>query len=406
LSINNLKIIKVLWLQSKFKHLFWNITKSEIDLVNVLINIVERDDAFATEGIDRNQLGYVIDTNMHELSSSLGFLELRIETIMQTLESLSKSVATIYHENDNSVLMSKATFVYQYNISSTDNDINKRLNIIVNTTLVKLLRNNLHLFALLYRIDKYGLKSKYSKIIYEKFYKKDRTVSTYSIEELVRMIDFGLEYKELTWSRLNSNILKRVSKELNEKTNLYFEYNKIKSTVAETNRVQTAEVRIVTHVAPEVEDPDTYFSKEFLMNRKVAYYVERDINRKFKEITRFKTKDAIENPEAYKHKLRKEAFKLRDEYEAKVLLQEWLNNIKYNNYEHEGLVVLQDYSKDNQFITVNNNYKLYDIEKGVEVSTSARDTRMKIQSFMKKGHYDIVETTEYIKNCSISYTMG
>jgi len=106
------------------------------------------------------------------------------------------------------------------------------------------------------------------------------------------------------------------------------------------------------------------------------------------------------------HKLRTDAERLRDDYQAKVLLQEWLNNIKYNNQDHEGLVILQDYSKDNMFITVNNNYKLYDIEKNVEISTSARDTRIKINAFLKKGDYNIVETEDYMKNCSISYTQG
>ena len=389
-----------------FKHLFWNLNKEDIDLLNVLINIVERDDAFDAEEFNYSQIGYIIDTNMHELSSSLGFLELQIETVIQRLESLTKSVATIYHESNNNILMAKATFIYQYNVTSTDSDINKRLNIVVNTTLIKLLRDNSYLFELMYRIDRYGLKSKYSKIIYEKFYKQPRSSQLFELEELTKLIDFGLEYKELTWSRLNSNILKRVATEINEKTDLYFEYEKVKSTISTTNRTQTTEIKIVTSVAPEVEMPDTYFTKDFLMSRKIAYYIERDIKHKFVAVSKFKTQEFIKDPEAYMYKLRTEANKLRPEYEAKVLLQEWLNNIKYTNHDHEGLVVLQDYSKDNQFITVNNNYKLYDIEKQVEVSTSARDTRMKIQAFMRKGHYDILETEDYIKDCSISYTMG
>jgi len=389
-----------------FKHLFWNLNKEDIDLLNVLINVVERDDAFDSEEFDYSQIGYIIDTNMHELSSSLGFLELQIDTIIQRLESLTKSVATVYHEAKNNILMTKATFIYQYNITSTDSDINKRLNIVVNTSLIKLLRDNSDLFELMYRIDRYGLKSKYSKIIYESFYKKARTSQTYNIQELTKMIDFGLEYKELTWSRLNSNILKRVASEINDKTDLYFEYEKVKTAIAETNRTQTTEIKIVTSVAPEIDLPDTYFTKDFLMSRKIAYYIERDIKYKYQAVSKFKTREVIKDPEAYMFKLRTEANKLKSEYEAKVLLQEWLNNIKYTNHDHEGLVVLQDYSKDNQFITVNNNYKLYDIEKQVEVSTSARDTRIKIQAFMRKGQYDILETENYIKDCSISYTMG
>ena len=389
-----------------FKHIFWNLTKEEIDLLNILINIVERDDNFDAEDFDYSQFGYIIDTNMHELSSCLGFLELKVDTVIQRLESLSTKIATIYHEDDSNVYMTKSSFISQYNVTSTNNDINKRLTIIVNTKLIKVLRENKELFELLYRFERYGIKSKYSKIVYELFHKKDRHVEIYEIDALVKTLDFGLQYSEMDWSRLNSNILKRVVKEIADKTDLYFEVEKVKSVVGASKRMQTTTIKIATSIAPEMELPQEYYTEDFLMERKVAYYIERDIKHKFKQTSKFKGKDVIKDPESYMHKLRTEAEKLHDEYSAKVLLQEWLNNIKYSNHDHEGLVVLQDYSKDNHFITVNNNYKLYDIERKVEISTSARDTRIKINAFLKQGEYNIVETEDYIKDCSISYTQG
>ena len=389
-----------------FKHIFWNLTEEEIDLLNILVNLVQRDDNLSEEDFDYSQFGYIIDTNMHELSSCLGFLELKVDTVIQRLEALQVKVATIYHEADNNIFMSKASFVYQFNVTSTNNDINKRLSIVVNTKILKILREKPSLFELLYKFDRYGLKSKYSKIVYERFYKEGRNVETFEIDQFVKAIDFGLKYSSMEWSRLNSNILKRVSKEINEKTDLYFEVEKVKTTVASTKRLQTTEIKITTSTAPEIDPPKTYYTEEFLMDRKIAYYIERDIKHRFAESSKFKGKEIIKDPEAYMHKLRTDAERLRDDYQAKVLLQEWLNNIKYNNQDHEGLVVLQDYSKDNMFITVNNNYKLYDIEKNIELSTSARDTRIKINAFLKKGEYNIVETEDYIKNCSISYTQG
>lgn len=389
-----------------FKHIFWNLTEEEIDLLNILVNLVQRDDNLSEEDFDYSQFGYIIDTNMHELSSCLGFLELKVDTVIQRLEALQVKVATIYHEADNNIFMSKASFVYQFNVTSTNNDINKRLSIVVNTKILKILREKPSLFELLYKFDRYGLKSKYSKIVYERFYKEGRNVETFEIDQFVKAIDFGLQYSSMEWSRLNSNILKRVSKEINEKTDLYFEVEKVKTTVASTKRLQTTEIKITTSTAPEIDPPKTYYTEEFLMDRKIAYYIERDIKHRFAESSKFKGKEIIKDPEAYMHKLRTDAERLRDDYQAKVLLQEWLNNIKYNNQDHEGLVVLQDYSKDNMFITVNNNYKLYDIEKNIELSTSARDTRIKINAFLKKGEYNIVETEDYIKNCSISYTQG
>ena len=389
-----------------FKHIFWNLTTEEIDLLNILVNLVQRDDSLSGEEFDYSQFGYIIDTNMHELSSCLGFLELKVDTVIQRLESLQIKVATLYHEDDENIFMTKASFVYQYNVTSTNNDINKRLSIVINTKILKILRDEPTLFELLYRFDRYGIKSKYSKIVYERFYRAGRHVETFEIDDLVKALDFGLQYSTMEWSRLNGNILKRVVKEINEKTDLYFEVEKVKSTVASTKRLQTTEIKIMTSTAPEMELPATYYTEDFLMERKIAYYIERDIKHKFTQTSKFKGKEVVKDPEAYLHKLRTDAEKLQDEYKAKVLLQEWLNNIKYNNQDHEGLVILQDYSKDNHFITVNNNYKLYDIEKKVEISTSARDTRIKINAFMKKGDYNIVETEDYMKNCSISYTQG
>jgi len=389
-----------------FKHLFWNLNEADIDLLNVLINIIERNDDFEEDDFDYKQIGYIIDTNMHELASCLGFLELKVDNIIQRIEALQKSIATIYYEDDTNIYMTKASFIYQYNVSSTNNDINKRLNIVVNTKIVKILREKKSLFELFYKFDRYGIKSKYSKIIYERFYDRDKTVEVLDIDTLSKEIDFGLKYKSLDWSRLNSNILKRVVKEITEKTDLYFEYEKVKTVHGDSKRKQTTKVKISTSVAPETDTPKGYFTNEFLMKRKIAYYIERDIKARFAASKKFKVKDIIKNPKAYMYKLRKIAEQNYDEYEARVLIQEWLNNIKYKNSDYEGLVVLENYSKDNQFVTVNNKYKLYDIKKKIEISSSARDSRIKINAFMQRGSYNIIETEQYIKECSISYTQG
>jgi len=257
-------------LEPIFKHIFWNLTSEEIDLLNILVNLVQRDDSLSEGDFDYSQFGYIIDTNMHELSSCLGFLELKVDTVIQRLESLQVKVATLYHESNNNIFMTKASFVYQFNVTSTNNDINKRLSIVINTKILKILRDKPSLFELLYRFDRYGLKSKYSKIVYERFYKEGRNVETFEIDELVKAIDFGLQYSSMEWSRLNSNILKRVSKEINEKTDLYFEVEKVKSTVAATKRLQTTEIKITTSAAPEIDLPKTYYTEVFVIDRIIA----------------------------------------------------------------------------------------------------------------------------------------
>lgn len=393
-------------MEAEFKHIFWNLTKSEIDMLNVLINIVERNDDFDNEiGFNYTSPFYIIDTNMHELSSSLGMLSLNVDSIQKTLDLLNKNNATLYYEFEKDRFLEKSTFVQKFIVTSSKKDINKRLKMWVSTSIIKVMRENKELFEQFYKYEKYGLRGKYSRILYDIFSKKDRMVETYDIDDFIAMVDFDLEELQInTWSRLSSNILKRAANEINEKSNLYFEYENVKDKLASTNRTQTMKVKIVAQTAPEAEFPETYYDDDFLMDRKITYYMERDVNTKYTAASRFGT---IKDEDSYKFSVRKDLKKNKDEYEARVLLQEWINLVKYNNSDHHGLVVLTDFTADNHFITVNNNYKLYDIEKKQELTTSARDTRLKINEFMEKhGDYDIVETEKFLKDCSISYTKG
>lgn len=394
-------------MEAQFKHIFWNLSQSEIDLLNVLINIVERNDAYDnTEAFDYSTPQYVIDTNMHELSSSLGFLTLNIDHIIRTLESLSRNTATVYYEHDYDRFMDKTTFVQKFTITSTKKDINKRLRMLVSTSLIKILREDKKLFEKFYRYEKYSLRSKYSRIIYDHFMKLGKPSIEYDIDEFIDIIDFELDELQIdSWSRLSTNVLKRAAKELHEKSNMYFDYANVKDKISDTNRTQTTKIKFSTRFAPEMELPGEYFTNDYLMKRKIAYYVERDLNNRVEAQLRFKAK--IEDLEAYKYTVRKELEKNSEEYESKVLLQEWINVVKYDSAATDGLVVLRDFTDDHHYITINNNFKLYDIEKKTELSTTAKETRVKVNNFLiNHGGTDIIETTEFLKNCSISHVKG
>lgn len=392
-------------MNSQFTKILWNINKDEIDMVNILINIIERYDSFDPETpFDYDTPVYMVDTNMHELSASLGFLCLSIDHVSQTLENLSSKVATMYFEDGEDRIMKKGPFVQEFHISSSKKDVNKRIQIWVNTRLIKILRNDKKMFDLLYKFDKYSLKSKYSKILYEMFGKKTQTSRKVNIEDFVDELDYGLgENQNKSWSRLNQNILKRAVPELESKSNLSIEYKQIKEKDQKDNRIKTAMIHIEAHAAPEMEEPDTFFDNDFLMERKTAYYLEREVERKVREAGKFGT---IRDIEAYKAKTRKESKKFIMEYEARVLLQEWINIIKYTMPDQHGLVAILKY-QGYEHVTVNNAYILVDVETKKPLSTNAIDSRDKIKRFLEKdGDYSIVDTPNKIKDCSISYTKG
>lgn len=393
---------------SEFSKILWSINKDEIDLVNVLINIVERNDSFDPDTpFDYDNLYYKIDTNMHELSASLGFLHLSIDHVNSTLETLSSTAATMYFEDGEDRTMKRGPFVQEYHISSSKKDVNKRIQIWVNTSLVKILREDKQMFELLYRFDKYGLRSKYSKILYEMFGKKDRLSKQISVEDFIDELEYDItENKNKSWSRLNSNILKRAVKELEEKSNLTIDYAKIKAKDTKDNRIKTSMVQIEATVAPEMEEPPVYFENDFLMERKKTYYLEREVDKKYDSASRFGTIN-VRDEEAYKAKTRRELKKFHKEHEAKVLLQEWINIIKYQHPNIHGLVAIEGF-QGYDFVTVNNEYILVDVETKKPLSTNAIDSREKIKRFLndEDGEYTIVDTENRIKDCSISYTKG
>jgi len=384
-----------------FKHIFWNLSRNEIDMINVLMSIIERNNTF--NNIDfSNNFSYVIDTNMHELSALLDFKKLDIQEVLRILESIVKNPATLVFKNNSNKFMNKVNFIHQINVSSTNGDVDKRLSLVINSSIIQILRDEPTLFELFYRFEKFEIKSKYSRIFYEYFYKMKEDTKHFSITELIEMIDFNLENTEMNWTRLNNNVIKRVQKEINYKSDLQINCTKLKKIEIENDK----EILFKTKITPLDYQIGYVFHEKDLMERKIDYAIEREIMYKFEQVKRLKTHEIIHNPQAYLYTMRIETNKKRSEFEARVSLQEWLNNIKYTNKEHQGLVILSNYSGIHKYVTVNNDFRLYDIISSEVLSSTARDTKIKITEFMKKGEYDIIETDEYMKNCSISYSIG
>lgn len=398
----------------QFKHLIWNLNKSEIDLANILINIVERYEQFDIgHAFDYASPIYMMDLNFHDLASSLGYLTLDDKTIQEittTLDSLSRIQASIYYGQKNDRYEETTSFILKYTLSSIKRDMNKRLTLMLSTTLVKILRENKDQFLKLYTYDRYGLKSKYSVLIYDELSRKAKGSNTvaanYTIDQFKGIVDFDLvETNNFeSWTKINSNILSRAAKEINDKSNMYLAYDKMKEKISDTNRVQTIGIRFETSLAPELEATPTYFTDDVLMERKIEYYKEKEVDRKVRELRKFGTLKP-EDEENYKFKERQNLVKNHPEYEAQAKLQEWVNWVKYNNPGEHGLVCLVSYEA-HDYVTVNSDYKLMNVETNKILSTGARDTFIKVQKHIEDdGDYGLVDV-DYKKDYSISFSKG
>lgn len=397
----------------KFNHIFWMINEEEIDLINVLLHIIEKHDDILSPpevGIEF-ELNRCITTNMHDISASLGYTELDIQGILSSLDSLTKNVATIYYDFNDGIQMEKGAFLNKYTVTSSKNDINKRITLWINSDIITVLQEHKYLYNLFYKHAKYELKSRYAMLIYDFFLNKESNKFITNVEEFAALMDYDLTTTEWDWSRLNSNILKRGIKEINSKTDLQITYAKVKTGAG--GRIQTTQIEFEYYQAKDEMDGEIfeYFTHTLLNARKVDYYIEKEIKDRYTTLQRFKDKSAIANPEAYMAKMRRDALKERDEFEAKILVQEWSNVIKYEHTAEDGFVGMINYMDNDtmhDFVTINNDYRIYDPFNSQELSTSARDTLQKINEYFAGG-----EDTAYtihpmpnVKNCSISYSKG
>jgi len=393
-------------MKKRFNHIFWLLTEEEIDLINVLMHVIEHHDQILTPpkiGLEL-ELNRCITTNMHEISASLGFNELKITQLLSTMDQITTRVATIYYDINGGRQMEKATFLNKYTITSTTTDINKRITLWINSDLITILQENTYLFENFYKHAEFELKGKYSTIIYDYFTNKGHGSKTFDIEEFTKIVDYDLIPSTFDWSKLNSNVLKRATKEINEKTDLHVDYHKIKNKIE--GRIQATQVQINYYTSGGNKFSE-FFKQDILMQRKVDYYIEKYVQDKYKQVTQFKDKSAIADPEAYIEKLRREALKHRAEFEAKIMVQNWSNVIKYEFVNEDGYVGILNY-KNHEFITINNDYRLIDPMTNEILSTSARDTLSKINAYFEQEVRDGFTIANFpkLKHCSISYSKG
>ncbi len=387
-------------------------------MVNVLINIVERYDQMDVgHAFDYNSAIYVLDVTYHELAASLGYLTLDykvVHEINSILDNLSKTHANIFYTHDGDRFMENTTFLLKYVLSTTNKgskrDLDKRFSIMLSTSLVKIMRENKELFKRFYTHDRYDLRGKYTTVLYDTLSARAKGSNTigidYALDELVNVIDFELEEtcNIESWAKINSNILKRSSKEINEKTNMYISYDKVKNKIGDTNRMQTMAIRFEISLAPEMEETSGYFTDDFLMERKTEYYMEKEVNRKVIELKKFNDM-RIKNEDQYRFIERQKLMKQKDEFQSKVKIQEFLNWVKYNNPDEHGLVCLLDY-EDHNYVTVNSEHLLADVDSRETLSKNACDTYVKIQRFLDANGECVLVDAHNIKEYSISYSKG
>jgi plasmid replication initiation protein len=387
-------------------------------MVNVIANIVETYKMLRiVDDINTNSVGLTIDVTYHELASSLGFTTLNpkaIQTLNATLNNLCRTQAFVYYTDGHDRFEKISTFLITYTMSATHidghRDIDKRISMTLNSELVLILLENKEIFSHLYMHARYDLRGKYATIIYDTITDQvtsSRTASrVFNLHEFVALVDFDLTSLNNinTWTKLNGNVLNRAVQEINTKTNLTLNYSKVKTRQGENSRTQTNAIHFDITLTPEIDSTSAYFTNEFLMERKVNYYIEREINRKIAHLTKL-NEHVIKNEAAFRFKERQRLLNVREEFQARVQIQDYVNWAKYSFPGEIGLVIFKNLDK-HKITCVTSDYKLINFETRQPICATATATHTKLTEFLAAGgHYALLDV-ENKKEYSISYSKG
>ena len=395
-----------------FKHLTWNLTRPEIDMANVLVNLVETYTRLDVghETIDYDIPYYALELTYHDLAAALGKGVLDpsiIKDINSTIASLSKTQATVYFDDANDRVAEHGTLIMQYVQSSTAVDgqrnLNKRFTVLLNTSLVRVLLDHKDIFERLYSHDRYDLRSKYSTLLYNELMDRDlgeiNTCVNYDLSEFIDILDFELEGNTnlSSWTKLNSTILTRSVKELNVKTNLHLGYKKLKD--KPESRLYTVGVSFDYTLDIEKVATPTYYDNDLLFDRKMSYFIDRDIERTLEQM-KLADIDIADNFRKDEKRRRRNDV---PEYKAQIDVQDLLNRIKYNHTDDHGVICFFDVNGIDR-VTVRSDYCLMDITTGTLLSNSALESYTILKEFINNdGEYDIIgieSKPEYSISCS------
>lgn len=385
-------------------------------MVNVLTSIVETHTKFAVgDSFDHDSLVYTFGVTYHDLASMMGYNQLDSKAIYEIdnlLNNLSKAHAQIFYTDGDDRYIEQTTFILKYSRSSTiknlKRDLNKRFSITVDTTFVRILRENKDLFKQMYNHARFNLKNKYSTILFDTFVDRATpeapTLIKLSIDELIGIVDIDLEENTNfeSWSKISTNIVTRAVKDIIKKTSMGLKYRQVKDSISNTNRLTVVGVEFEVSVATENDEIRGFFREEFLLDRQIEYYIEKEVNKNLSKLKNFKD---IKSEENYRFVERKKHQKNREEFKAKVLIQRLVNWIKYNNPSIQGLVCLSDYEGHN-LVAVYSDHTLVDVDTQEVLSMNALDTYEKINSFLEAhGEYDFAPVPNR-QEYSISHTKG
>lgn len=417
------QLCQVLFYSDFNKEEFAILTPLQIDIMNVtfkfIIDIMEKQDLTTEELFDWANNNH-FEINLQSISDILGrYRNGYYEPIVQHLQELTKIqvLTNILHKNktQESVLFH---FIRKISWLKDKQTTNKRVKVWIEPELLSMFINQKDYYSNIYLPIQLGLKSKYSKLLYEllKDYLGVKEI-TFDFEMLKALLNVDVKEKPSLnlWSNFNRDVLKKAVNEVSEKSDLSVIYKPEKGLV--NGKSQVVKVKFIMKKQKSILVDDDYI--DVITDTQIVadneYYMKtltpEDI--KYIELAQSKMAAAklfgtkIKNEQAYLEQVILSLKKENLDVKNMVLIDEFLTDVReiyeeYRNNKNQ-LIILQNFEKY-PVVSINKDYKLYSPADNFIITKTIEETINKINKFKKDGgKFSLIETPNKIQELEISY---
>lgn len=340
-----------------------------------------------------------IVSNLQELS--------KIQVLTNTLHKNKTQESTLFH------FIRKITWLKEKHTTS------KRVKVWFEPELLIMFLNIKSYFTKFYLQIQFGLKSKYSKLLYDllKDYSGLGEVTLdFEILKAILNVDVREGSNMDGWSIFNRDIMKRAVKEVNEKSDIKLTYEPIKDRLDKKLEVVKVKFKITKQksILIDYDEPSTSFDIDTNVVSDDSDRTEDPIEMKLMEIAKKRMNDYIKfSGEKVTNKtnyiktvlenLKKENLDVASILELETILDEIKDEFRNLKSSKHQLLVMENF-ENYPVVSISSNYFIYSPVDKSNISDSVRDTINKINNFKKmNGKFKIITTSEKISELEISY---
>lgn len=419
------ELCQVLFYSDFHKEEYASLSPLQIDLISVMFYFVS--DIMTKQDLDENEIFEWASMNHFEINlqsiaevlgkydngfydpivSNLQELS-KIQVLTNTLHKNKTQESTLFH------FIRKITWLKEKHTTS------KRVKVWFEPELLIMFLNIKSYFTKFYLQIQFGLKSKYSKLLYDllKDYSGLGEVTLdFEILKAILNVDVSAGSNMDGWSIFNRDILKRAVKEVNEKADIKVSYEPVKDRLDKKLEVAKVKFKISKQKSILVDYDESYntpYAIDSLVIPNETLEVTDPIELKLIEIAKKRMNDYIKfsgdkitNKSNYLKividNLKKEKLDVVSILELESIINEIKDEFKNMKSSKHQLIVMENFGSY-PVVSISSSYFIYSPVDKSNISDSIRDTINKINEFKKNnGKFKLITTSDKISELEISY---